>query len=74
MRQQLNEMIEDEKGLVSIETFRRLFFTFFKGERSAYQVYDMLQPAVSVHFDEANNCFLEDSDSKATPQNKFIQI
>ncbi len=36
LRQQLNELIEDEKGLVSPEVFKRMFFTFFKGERYAY--------------------------------------
>jgi hypothetical protein len=36
LRQQLNELIEDEKGIVSIEIFKRMFFTFFKGERAAY--------------------------------------
>ena len=36
LRQQLNELIEDEKGLVFPDVFKRMFFTFFKGERYAY--------------------------------------
>ncbi len=36
LRQQLNEMIEDEKGIVAVDVFRKMFFTFFKGERHAY--------------------------------------
>lgn len=36
LRQQLNECIEDERGLVTIETFRKMFFTFFKGEQHAH--------------------------------------
>lgn len=51
LRFQLNDQIEDEKGLVPPETFHKMFFTFFKGERTAYQIYEMLFPAVSVHFD-----------------------
>lgn len=36
LRQQLNEMILDERGIVSVETFHKLFFMFFKGERDAH--------------------------------------
>lgn len=36
LRQQLNEMIEDESGIVQVEIFERMFFTFFKGEKAAY--------------------------------------
>ena len=35
LKQQLNEMIDDEKALISIEEFRKMFFTFFKGEFKA---------------------------------------
>jgi len=35
LKQQLNEMIDDEKSLISIEEFRKMFFTFFKGEFKA---------------------------------------
>ena len=44
-------MIDDERGLVSPDVFKKMFFTFFKGERFAYQVYDMLQPVVTEHYD-----------------------
>ena len=44
-------MIDDERGLVSVEVFRRMFFTFFKGEPKSYQVYEMLLPIVIVYFD-----------------------
>ena len=43
-------MIEDEDGHVSPEVFKNLFFTYFKGERYAYQVYEMLAPIVSEHY------------------------
>ena len=36
LRQQLNELIEDENGIVQIEVFKSMFFTFFKGESTAY--------------------------------------
>jgi len=31
LRQQLNEMIEDERGLVNVNVFKKMFFTYFKG-------------------------------------------
>ena len=65
MRQQLNEMIEDERGLVTIAQFKKMFFTYFKGEVSAYQVYEMLEKAVAVHYDLENNCLIESTDSRA---------
>jgi hypothetical protein len=36
LRQQLNEMIEDERGLVYPADFHKMFFTFFKGDAQAY--------------------------------------
>jgi len=51
-----------------------MFFTFFKGERFAYQVYDMLLPVISEHFDEINNCKIDETDPKANEQNKFVKI
>lgn len=67
-------MIEDERGLVTISQFRKMFFTYFKGEVSAYQVYDMLESAVSVHYDLKNNCLLDSKDPRATTANKFVRI
>ncbi len=74
LRAQLNSMIDDEKGLVSTETFRKMFFTFFKGEKAAHQVYDMLVPCITVFYDEATGCFLEPSDPKATADRKTVRI
>ena len=67
-------MIEDEKGLVSLDIFKKMFFTFFKGERYAYQIYEMLQPAVSVHWDERKDCQIDSNSDQANESNKFIQI
>lgn len=44
LKQQLNEMIEDEKALIQVEEFRKMFFTFFKGEAKASSIYDKLLP------------------------------
>ena len=74
LRLNLNEMIQDERGLVDVETFKKMFFTFFKGERCAYQIYEMLQPAVSVHWDLTSDKQIESSDAQATKSNKFIKI
>ena len=32
LKMQLNEMIEDEKSLISTEEFQKMFYTYFKGE------------------------------------------
>jgi len=58
----LNESIEDEKGLVSPEVFKQMFFTFFKGEKYAYQVYEMLLPIITKHYDEDSEQFIEEFD------------
>ena len=49
LKQQLNEMIEDEKSLISIEEFRKMFFTFFKGEFKAKILYEKLLPYMVVY-------------------------
>lgn len=74
LRQQLNELIEDEKGIVSPEVFKRMFFTFFKGEKHAYLIYDMLEPVVSQHYDLETEALIDDDDPRATDANKFVQI
>lgn len=48
LKQQLNEMIEDEKSLISIEEFRKMFFMFFKGEFKANVLFDQLLPFITV--------------------------
>ena len=45
-------MIEDEKGLVSVEVFKKMFFTYFKGEKKAFMIFDMLLPLIQVAYDE----------------------
>lgn len=67
-------MIEDEKGFVQPETFRSMFFTFFKGERYAYQLYEILLPAVSLHYDQETEQTFESEDPRATDTNKVVQI
>ena len=48
LKQQLNEMIESETSLIRIDEFRKLFFTYFKGEAKANLVYDKLLPFITV--------------------------
>ena len=48
LKQQLNEMIESETSLIRIDEFRRLFFTYFKGEAKANLVYEKLLPFITV--------------------------
>ena len=51
-----------------------MFFTFFKGERYAYKVFEMLLPAITEQYDEENNRFLNFNDPKATENNKIVRI
>ena len=48
LKQQLNEMISDEKSLIPIEEFQKMFFTYFKGEFKAKYLYEKLLPHVVV--------------------------
>ena len=72
LRLQLNEMIEDEAGHVSPEVFKRMFFTFFKGQHSAYQVYEMLAPIVSEHYVDGHP--VPEHDPRANDSNKVVVI
>ena len=48
LKQQLNELIDDEKSLISVDEFRKMFFTFFKGEFKASLLYEKLLPFITV--------------------------
>jgi len=48
LRKQLNEMIEDETGLIPVEEFRKLFFTYFKGSQDEIKVFHELLPSLTV--------------------------
>lgn len=70
LRQQLNELIEDEKGIVKPEIFKRMFFTFFKGEKHANQIYEMLEPVVCMPYDQ--DAVINEDDPRANEENKFV--
>ena len=74
LRQQLNESIEDERGLVQPETFKKKYYTFFKGERYAYQVYEMLAPIVTEHYDTVKNEIIEEGDPRCSEQTKYVLV
>ena len=48
-------MIEDDRGLVSPKDFKKMFFTFFKGDAQAKMIYEMLAPIVTEHYDVETN-------------------
>ena len=52
LKQQLNEMIEDEKALIQVEEFRKMFFTFFKRENKASSIYEKLLPQIIIIDDD----------------------
>ena len=39
LRQQINEMLEDPKGLFEVEIFKNLWFMYFKAETFAENIY-----------------------------------
>ena len=41
-------MIEDEKSLIAVDEFRKLFFMYFKGESKANLIYEKLLPHIIV--------------------------
>lgn len=49
-----------------------MFFTFFKGEIHANQIFEMLEPVVSLHYDQ--DTVISDDDPRANESNKFVQI
>ena len=48
-------MIEDDRALIGPDEFRKLFFTFFKGDEKANIVFAKLLPHIMVYVDEADN-------------------
>ena len=45
---QLNELITDEKSLIQIEDFKKMFFMYFKAEGKAHIIYEKMLPYVTV--------------------------
>lgn len=66
LKEQLNSMIEDEKSLISIEEFRKMFFTYFKGEYKAGLLYDKVLPFITVW--EIDGNVVEDPANKDSGQ------
>ena len=42
-------MIEDERSLLSIDEFRRLFYTYFKGEARADIIFEQMLPCLIMY-------------------------
>lgn len=63
LRIQINEMVEDTRGVFSISDFKKLWFMYFKGEEHAGTIYDMVLPFLCVADDGDGK--LIDLDDKA---------
>lgn len=72
LRAQLNDMIEDERGLCTLNQFNSMFFSFFKGDPNAKTIYEMLEPCVTIFYDALSNKEIKESEAK--PEQKFIKI
>lgn len=48
-------MIESETSLIRIDDFRKIFFTYFKGEAKANLVYEKLLPFITVIDEDAES-------------------
>lgn len=68
-------MIEDEKALIQVDEFRKIFFTFFKGEVKASIIYEKLLPQIVVwlSLDDEETVYTE---AHNAPQNskKMVSI
>ena len=51
MKIHMNELIDNEESLISGEEFKKLFFTYFRGEPKAEKLYSSVLPFIAV--DEA---------------------
>ena len=50
LKMQLNEMIADERSLILVDEFRKLFFTYFKGEEKCNTIYEKLLSCIQVYY------------------------
>ena len=41
-------MIDDEKSLIQIDEFKKMFYMYFKGEEKVKDLYEMLLPHITV--------------------------
>ena len=63
--------------MISIEEFRNLYFTYFKGEEKAHQIYNMLLPYLTVwsYGDQVFSCESEIADENVrTAAEKFVSV
>ena len=65
-------MIDDELGHVQPEVFKKMFFTYFKGEPYAHHVYEKLAPVVSEYYFEGKK--IGAGDARANEQNKVVVL
>ena len=50
LKQQLNELIDDERSLISIQEFKKLFYMYFKGgESKSAKIYAKLLPFITSY-------------------------
>ena len=66
MKVHMNELIDNEESLISGEEFKKIFFTYFRGEAKAEQLYNSVLPFVT--FDETK----PDSDVSIQKLSKLI--
>lgn len=74
LRQELNEQITDTNGLVELSKFKKMFFTFFKGESKAFLVFDKLWPCIREYYDFISNRPCEKGDPNATEVARISQL
>ena len=49
LKQQLNELIDDERSLISVPEFKQIFYMYFKGEDKASLIYDKFLPQIKCY-------------------------
>lgn len=49
LKQQLNELIDDERSMLSVSEFKHIFYMYFKGESKASIIYEKLLPYIKCY-------------------------
>ena len=55
MKIHLNELIDNEESLISGEEFKKLFFTYFRGEPKVDKLYNSILPFIAVDVAQLNS-------------------
>eukprot|EP00347_Sterkiella_histriomuscorum_P014538 403360494 len=75
LRQTMNGLVVEEKGLLSVNQFRELFLSFFKDNLKCNTIYDLLLPVILVmNSNKQNKSHLQKSKDVDNEKHTFTQL